>query len=84
VYRRSCGARRRWRIGIFVLLVLFACRSGTAGDFLTEVWTAEQGLPDSSVTALAQTPDGYLWIGTYNGLARFDGGCLWMGRARCG
>jgi signal transduction histidine kinase len=73
VYRRSCGARRRWRIGIFVLLVLFACRSGTAGDFLTEVWTAEQGLPDSSVTALAQTPDGYLWIGTYNGLARFDG-----------
>src|ERR1041385_4475881 len=24
-----------------------------------------------SVTAIAQTPDGYLWVGTYNGLARF-------------
>jgi len=30
-------------------------------------------LPNSSVTAIAQTPEGYLWIGTHNGLARFDG-----------
>jgi signal transduction histidine kinase/ligand-binding sensor domain-containing protein len=43
------------------------------GDFLTDVWTSENGLPDNSVTAIAQTPDGYLWIGTYNGLSRFDG-----------
>jgi len=41
--------------------------------YLTDVWTADEGLPDSSVTAVAQTPDGYLWIGTYNGLVRFDG-----------
>ena len=44
-----------------------------AGDYLVDVWAAEDGLPDSSVTAIAQTPDGYLWIGTYNGLVRFDG-----------
>ena len=44
-----------------------------ARDYLTDVWTSENGLPDSSVTAIAQTPDGYLWIGTYNGVARFDG-----------
>jgi len=44
-----------------------------AGEYLTDVWTADNGLPDSSVTAVAQTPDGYLWVGTYNGLARFDG-----------
>ena len=44
-----------------------------SGDYLCEVWTAEDGLPDDSVTAIAQTPDGYLWIGTFNGLARFDG-----------
>src|SRR5215472_3275799 len=43
------------------------------GNYLTDVWTSENGLPDNSVTAIAQTPDGYLWIGTYNGLARFDG-----------
>lgn len=36
-------------------------------------WTVEEGLPDTRITALAQTPDGYLWCGTYNGLARFDG-----------
>jgi signal transduction histidine kinase/ligand-binding sensor domain-containing protein len=44
-----------------------------ADDYLVDVWTSENGLPDSSVTAIAQTPDGYLWVGTYNGLARFDG-----------
>ncbi len=33
----------------------------------------EQGLPHNSVHAISQTRDGYLWIGTQNGLARFDG-----------
>ena len=33
----------------------------------------EDGLPQNSVTALVQTRDGYLWVGTFNGLARFDG-----------
>lgn len=42
-------------------------------QYLTDVWTADNGLPNSSVTSVAQTPDGYLWIGTYNGLTRFDG-----------
>jgi signal transduction histidine kinase/ligand-binding sensor domain-containing protein len=36
-------------------------------------WTSEQGLPQDFVTAIAQTPDGFLWVGTYGGLARFDG-----------
>jgi ligand-binding sensor domain-containing protein len=36
-------------------------------------WTAESGLPENRVLALAQTPDGYIWIGTLYGLARFDG-----------
>lgn len=54
------------------LAALLAAR-GATGDYLVDVWTSENGLPDSSVTAVAQTPDGYLWVGTYNGLARFDG-----------
>lgn len=37
------------------------------------VWTTESGLPQSSVYAIVQTRDGYLWIGTEEGLARFDG-----------
>ena len=46
---------------------------GAAGDYLIDITTGEKGLPNSSVTAIAQTKDGYLWVGTYNGLARFDG-----------
>lgn len=37
------------------------------------IWNTTSGLPHNSVLALAQTPDGYLWIGTEEGLARFDG-----------
>lgn len=37
------------------------------------VWTQQQGLPQDTVHAIAQTPDGYLWLGTDEGLARFDG-----------
>ncbi len=36
-------------------------------------WQAEDGLPENSATAMVQTPDGYLWFGTFNGLVRFDG-----------
>jgi len=33
----------------------------------------ENGLPQNKINALAQTRDGYLWVGTLKGLARFDG-----------
>lgn len=36
-------------------------------------WQTEQGLPLNTVQALLQTRDGYLWVGTGGGLARFDG-----------
>ena len=42
-------------------------------EYMLSVWTAEQGLPQNSAIALCQTRDGYLWIGTQEGLARFDG-----------
>ncbi len=38
-----------------------------------DVWTTDDDLPQNSVIALAQSHDGYLWLGTYGGLARFDG-----------
>lgn len=37
------------------------------------VWQVEDGLPQNSIQAITQTSDGYLWIGTELGLARFDG-----------
>ena len=36
-------------------------------------WNTRDGLPQSSVEAVVQTRDGYLWLGTQEGLARFDG-----------
>lgn len=63
---------RGWMAGM-LLFVLGADAGAATGDYLMDVWSAENGLPNSSVTAIAQTPDGYLWVGTYNGLARFDG-----------
>lgn len=42
-------------------------------QYVHDVWTTDNGLPQNSVGAIAQTPDGYLWIGTEEGLARFDG-----------
>src|ERR1051326_7772170 len=38
-----------------------------------ESWQVEDGLPQSSVTSIVQTREGYLWLGTFNGLVRFDG-----------
>ncbi len=42
-------------------------------QYARDVYSTESGLPQSSVVAMVQTRDGYLWLGTYEGLARFDG-----------
>jgi len=38
-----------------------------------KVWTQQDGLPQDTIRSVTQTSDGYLWIGTDEGLARFDG-----------
>lgn len=59
------------------LCALAATPSLTAEDTPTQytrrVWHIQNGLPEETVQALAQTPDGYLWVGTTGGLSRFDG-----------
>ncbi len=42
-------------------------------DWYTSTWHTKEGLPQNTVTAIVQTRDGYLWVGTGGGLARFDG-----------
>ncbi len=44
-----------------------------APQYVTRVWHTEQGLPQNSVNAMLQDRHGYLWVGTFGGLARFDG-----------
>lgn len=38
-----------------------------------DVWTARDGLPAGEITSIAQTPDGFIWLATSEGLIRFDG-----------
>ncbi|MEP7336849.1 MAG: two-component regulator propeller domain-containing protein [Acidobacteriota bacterium] len=54
------------------ILIWLLCRP-VAAQYRFDNWTTEQGLPQNSVLAVTQTRDGYLWLATYNGLARFDG-----------
>ncbi|HYL11032.1 MAG TPA: two-component regulator propeller domain-containing protein [Candidatus Acidoferrales bacterium] len=42
-------------------------------EYVHNVWQTADGLPENSAQAIAQTPDGYLWIATQEGLVRFDG-----------
>lgn len=45
----------------------------SAPPWFARVWQVDDGLPGDNVTGIAQTRDGYLWIATQTGLARFDG-----------
>jgi ligand-binding sensor domain-containing protein/signal transduction histidine kinase len=45
----------------------------TISQYIRDQWGSERGFPGGSVSAIAQTADGYLWIGTDKGLVRFDG-----------
>src|SRR5258708_15123827 len=73
---------RRVVLAILALSVLGLPRAATAQrtrklipppGFTVDQWTTVNGLPQNSVNAIAQTPDGYVWVGTFGGLARFDG-----------
>jgi ligand-binding sensor domain-containing protein len=71
---------------MFTLPILLCCLTGGAvgntslapsrerslSELQHTSWTAREGVP-GSIQALAQTSDGYLWVGTANGLCRFDG-----------
>ncbi len=65
--------------GLWVALLMLAlCGGGQSCAqnlrYLSQqAWSTEEGLPQSSVHSIVQTPDGFLWIATEGGLARFDG-----------
>ncbi len=47
--------------------------SANEWNFTIRSWQSQDGLPEETVQAFAQTPDGSLWVGTSGGLLRFDG-----------
>lgn len=66
---------------LFVCSFLFGQTSNTytldpakaITQYSRDVWQTEQGLPQNSVNSLIQTKEGYLWLGTQEGIVRFDG-----------
>jgi ligand-binding sensor domain-containing protein/anti-sigma regulatory factor (Ser/Thr protein kinase) len=73
--------RKRLAMGLLGLLCLIAPLEPAMGldpskaitQYVHSSWGADQGLPHNGVHKILQTSDGYLWLGTEAGLARFDG-----------
>jgi ligand-binding sensor domain-containing protein/signal transduction histidine kinase/CheY-like chemotaxis protein len=72
----------RSRLSAFTLLFVATLGARTAfaldparplTQYVHDVWETHRGLPQATVRAIVQTRDGYLWLGTEEGLARFDG-----------
>ncbi len=68
------------RAGLFAVLLGASAGPASALDptlaptqFGHRVWTTEQGLPQNTIRAILQARDGHLWLGTQEGLVRFDG-----------
>lgn len=63
------------RAPIIIALVLTMVKSLIAApsDWNVSVWQPNNALPNSKITGVVQTSDGYLWVGSFTGLARFDG-----------
>src|SRR5580693_5563421 len=84
-----CGWRRSLRFSIsiarvcYALLLIFVGGPVVSGGqahphnaiqgYGHQSWQAPEGLPQDSVQAILQARDGFLWVGTERGLARFDG-----------
>jgi ligand-binding sensor domain-containing protein len=73
-------ADRRRRAASALVILLGCCRYSFALDpsldisqYAHTAWTIQEGFFKGSISSIAQTPDGYLWLGTEFGLVRFDG-----------
>ena len=62
-----------WAFYLAYLLVSIWFGPSARAQYRSDVWTADNGLPQNVIRSIRQTNDGYLWIATFDGLARFDG-----------
>src|SRR5437868_10888726 len=58
---------------LFAPILCVSASSNGIIPYSVRIWQADDGLPQNSVYAIAQTADGYLWVGTHEGLTRFNG-----------
>jgi ligand-binding sensor domain-containing protein/signal transduction histidine kinase len=82
---------RHSRICVMAVTIVLACLfsrcclgldpAKNLRQYVLHTWTSEQGLPQNSIRPILQTRDGFLWVGTRGGLARFDGTSFVLYRA---
>src|ERR1035438_692049 len=60
-------------LSCFGLVVSGVAATNVITTYGVRTWQTDDGLPQNSVYSIAQTGDGYIWVGTGDGLARFDG-----------
>ncbi len=78
IFRRTCVSTW-WLFALAFWIVMETAICAAAVDsrrpeiYSSRTWQSRDGLPQDAIQALAQTPDGYLWIGSSGGLIRFDG-----------
>lgn len=75
--KKSLGCRFVLAVAALAVLVGSPRQSADAAqrqhpEFLIDHWSAREGLPENSALAIAQTPDGYLWVASSGGLLRFN------------
>ncbi|MCR4690767.1 MAG: HD domain-containing protein [Lachnospiraceae bacterium] len=83
---RQGAVARRLLAGVMILSVLLLLRQNTyaeetakerilgkGADFASILYDSSNGLPTSEANAIAQTGDGFIWLGGYSGLVRYDG-----------
>jgi signal transduction histidine kinase/ligand-binding sensor domain-containing protein len=92
-HRSGCVVRdkprfRKTLIGVLILQAWLVSQAlaldPRASSYLRSDFNVEQGLPDNEVNAITQTRNGFLWVGTDGGLARFDGEHFTQIRLRTG
>ncbi|MDE6421357.1 MAG: histidine kinase, partial [Lachnospiraceae bacterium] len=81
-YRNTCNDTLLFMV-LCAVFLWFVCGTrahaektdlyGEGGGYLAVLYDNSNGLPTSEANAIVQTPDGFIWIGGYSGLVRYDG-----------
>ena len=74
-YLQAVGGRLVFVAGLLLgaSVLAPAAEQAMTPEFLLQSWDVTHGLPSGKIQAVAQTPEGYWWIASSNGLIQFDG-----------